>query len=70
MDEDREGVRADSQHETVLMEMGLAAGAENQASELPIDRQPERSRGHRSAGRSSALEFAGSSTPFPRLPPA
>jgi hypothetical protein len=35
MDEDREGVRADSQHENVLMEMELAAGAGNQASELP-----------------------------------
>jgi len=36
MYEDREGVRADSQHENVLMEMELAAGAGNQASELPI----------------------------------
>jgi hypothetical protein len=73
MYEDREGVRADSQHENVLMEMELAAGSrksENQAWELPIYRQLERSRGQRSAGRSSALEFAGARAPFPRLPPA
>jgi hypothetical protein len=51
MDEDGEGVCAGSQHENVLMGMELAAGAEDQASELPIYRQFVRSRGQKSAGR-------------------
>jgi hypothetical protein len=51
MDEDWEGVCADSQHENVLMGMELAVSAENQVSELPIYRQLERSRGQKSAGR-------------------
>jgi hypothetical protein len=67
MDKDGEGVCADSQHENVLMGMELAAGAENQASELPIYR-PARAVSRPEVCRkvgSSAPELAGSVLPFP-----
>jgi hypothetical protein len=65
MDEDGEGACAGSQHENVLMGMELAAGAEDQASELPIYRQFVRSRGQKSAGKVGLPPW---SWPAPVLP--